>query len=215
MLLGWVHLKPSSALNEVAASLARKDVEPRFFTYQSFSDYGSIAASKFTDPYYGVDKPGVKYDVKAALAEEIHNNDVFEKLLELILDGITSKEEVRKELKKEFKGITDETVENFWIYVKEEAVNEDDYGHYMMNTLQGSLWLREAFLQAQVGLRFMKMPVAMMITMMLSLFTFVMVCFTNATNARTETLQEWYAQTTGAFWAFNIIVAMLYLMYVM
>jgi len=36
--------------------------------------------------------------------------------------------------------------DELWEYLSEEAGEGDDYKHYMFTKLEGSLWLREAFL---------------------------------------------------------------------
>jgi hypothetical protein len=50
---------------------------------------------------------------------------------------------------KEKPSIKTELFEDLWHHVKEEVTQKDDYNRYMSKSLEGTLWLREAWLQAQ------------------------------------------------------------------
>ena len=52
MVPAWLVIKPDLLMKEVAMSLVRQDVEPRFFTFRSFSDFGTVSEKKFTDMNY-------------------------------------------------------------------------------------------------------------------------------------------------------------------
>ena len=52
MFLSWMIIKPEILLKEIGMSLVRQDVEPRFFTFRSFSDFGTVSEKKFTDMNY-------------------------------------------------------------------------------------------------------------------------------------------------------------------
>jgi hypothetical protein len=52
MLPAWLIIKPTLLLNEIGMALVRQDVEPRFLTFRSFSDFGTVSEKKFTDMDY-------------------------------------------------------------------------------------------------------------------------------------------------------------------
>ena len=53
-LLGtnWGVFTPNCILAEIATSIVRQDVEPRFLTFKSFSNFGEVAENMFTDQNY-------------------------------------------------------------------------------------------------------------------------------------------------------------------
>ncbi len=98
ILLGWLSADPNTILNEVASSMVRMDVEPRFFTFLSLSNMGKRSETKFTDPYFELNDLNTKYDFKGAKNLELRISKQFDYTMKLLLDGITDKMEMKKAL---------------------------------------------------------------------------------------------------------------------
>jgi len=93
-------------------------------------------------------------------------------------------------------------------YMKEEAVaeTEADFDKYMFSDLQGSLWIREAFLQAQIHTPGFKPAKLLGVTASLTLTCFVMVVIENMDATKALSFHDWYSNTSKMYWAYILIV---------
>jgi hypothetical protein len=84
-------------LSEISETLARIDTEPKFFTFTSLSNLGKETYLKLTDPDYtqqlDTDVQG-NFKYKYAYKRELANDEVFETVFDLIMDGICDKDEL-------------------------------------------------------------------------------------------------------------------------
>lgn len=99
--------------------------------------------------------------------------------------------------------------DDIWQHLEEEAIQRDNSERYMTKDLEGILWLREAFLQAQYHGPQTQYITPMMIGKMLAAMQVFMVITTQMErrDLPDETYASWYAQSSTAFWLFNIPLA--------
>ena len=82
----------------------------------------------------------------------------------------------------------------------------------MFTNLEGTLWLREAFMQAEYHLSDFKMPFFMAVSMMISLVIFGCVCLANITTVGAESWNEWINGLPKHFWLYNGLLLMAFFM---
>jgi len=76
------------------------------------------------------------------------NHMVFDMMLRLIQKGMTDKQQVFRLVQKEYSFLSKIRFHHVWIHIKTEAGRKDNYENYMFTKLEGTLWVREAFLKA-------------------------------------------------------------------
>lgn len=93
--------------------------------------------------------------LKAVREEEIKSHKAFKDILQSLVSGIkgnaneTQKAVIFVKVLKKHPKLTMEHFEHLWDYLKEDASGRVDGTNYMFTDIQGTLWLREAFIQAQ------------------------------------------------------------------
>ena len=101
---GWLNITPENCLNEIAETMKRIDTEPKFFTFNSFSNMGNETMKKLTDNDFtnGLDLDKKEnFDFEKARAREGTNDKILEFMFDQALNGKT-KEDVIQETQEKF-----------------------------------------------------------------------------------------------------------------
>jgi len=97
-----------------------------------------------------------------------------------------------------------------FVYFKDD--HEED-PQYMRKNLEGSLWIREAFMQAGFHTYSLSLKYLILLSLGVTLANCASICMQNMSNKKAETLQEWYEQTTYWYWSFLGLNSFSYFLY--
>lgn len=146
---GWTMISPKSLMYEIAQTLKRMDIEPKFFTFSCFNNIGNEQFRKLTDSDFyetiDLDSKG-NYSVSKAKAREVESDEVLGVMMDRVLDDTVDKNELLEETLKEKPDLGIDKFVDLWCHVEEEATQRDNKERYMFKELEGTLWIREAYL---------------------------------------------------------------------
>jgi len=140
--------------------------------------------------------------------------EIFTATQALIMDGITDPDRLYERLKEQFPHLEKKTFMNeVWQALKDHVIQEEvDIASYMFTNFEGTLWVKEAFMQAEYHLSEYKMPFFMMVSMIISMVMFGCVCLANATTVGAESMSEWMMGLPKHFWLCNGLILMSFFM---
>jgi hypothetical protein len=94
--------------------------------------------------------------------------------------------------------------------LSEEAGEQDDYKHYMFRNLEGSLWLREAFMQVQwLGPQIYTSVLALMSLVVSGLGFGMVLMKLRGEQGEKLIYNEWIAQLPTYFWVYHSCLLLL------
>jgi len=120
---------------------------------------------------------------------------------------MTDKQQVFRLVQKEYSFLSKIRFHHVWIHIKTEAGRKDNYENYMFTKLEGTLWVREAFLKAQYHGPQVYRLLSVLISLVIGTLSIVMVLINQKeVSNSSEKWEKWIITLPSSFWVYTIML---------